>query len=426
MGVAKTLPNYKSFTFDGTNSRNYGVYITGQGVFNAPERNVEMVEIPGRNGAYALDKGNFNNIEVTYPAGIFADTEADFAQAVSDLRNFLCSKSGYCRLEDDYNTGEYRMAVYKSGLDVDHDMLIAGEFNIVFECKPQRFLTSGETETAVANNGTINNPTLFDASPVLYIQGYGDIGIGGQTINVANVQIGNVLLANSKSIEVDYPTSSAGPLLDVLTSTFDGSILNTGDTITLNTVTFTYTYTETDTYWAQSTAVNITNKTGNNVDTVGVGQGATIASSITTFEPITLTKGTTSTQTHSYQAAYAFNSRLGTTTTITANITVQVSYDGDSTITLSATELSDAGKKMASGSGYISDVNGVSTKTASGTKTIDLTIGEAVWDNSGTTTNFNYAVKLPSKLPTLAPGNNTITYPNTITSFKIKPNWWKV
>ena len=82
---------FKSLTFDGTSSKDYGVYITGEAVFNAPERNVEMIDIPGRNGAYALDHGNFNNIEVSYPAGIFADNEEDFAQAISDFRNFLCS-----------------------------------------------------------------------------------------------------------------------------------------------------------------------------------------------------------------------------------------------------------------------------------------------------------------------------------------------
>lgn len=425
MGVIKTPNFYKSLTFDGASSRNYGVYITGEAVYNAPERDVEMIDIPGRNGAFALDRGRFTNIEVTYPAGIFTDDETDFADAISDFRNWLCSRSGYCRLTDEYNPDEYRLAVYKSGLEVTPAQLIAGEFNITFECKPQRFLTSGETAVSIANNGTINNPTLFDASPTLIFEGYGDIGVGGQTVNVSNVQIGNVLLANSNTVEIDYPPTSANPLIDVLTTTFDSSILNTGDSITIDSVTFTYTYTETDTYWARSTNVTITNKTGAGADTVGVGQGALIASSITTFEPITLTKGTTLTKTHSFRGAFEFVNRFGSNTT-TRNYTVQVSYDGDNTITLSATEGEDSGKELATGSGYISEVNGVSTKTASGTKTIDLSIGEAVWNNSGITTNFNYAVSLPAKLPTLAPGNNTITYPNTITSFKIQPNWWKV
>lgn len=144
MGVMRTPTFYKSLTFDGESSRDYGVYITGEAAFNAPARSVEMVSIPGRNGAYALDKGHFENIEVIYPAGIFAENEADFAAAISDFRNYLCSRSGYCRLTDEYNPDEYRLAVYKSGLEVDPARLIAGEFDIVFDCKPQRYLTSGE------------------------------------------------------------------------------------------------------------------------------------------------------------------------------------------------------------------------------------------------------------------------------------------
>ena len=175
MAITQTGAMYKSLSFDNTPSRSYGVYITGEAVYNAPERAVEMISIPGRNGAFALDQGRFENIEVSYPAGIFADNEADFAQAVSDFRNFLCSKKGYCRLTDEYNPSEYRMAVYKSGLEVDPAQLRAGEFTITFDCKPQRWLTSGETATAVASGGTVTNPTLFESSPMLEVTGYGNI-----------------------------------------------------------------------------------------------------------------------------------------------------------------------------------------------------------------------------------------------------------
>ena len=118
MAITQTGAIYKAFSFDNVSSRNYGVYITSEAVYNAPERDVEMIAIPGRNGAYVLDNGRFENIEIKYPAGIFADNETDFAQAVSDFRNFLCSKKGYFRLEDEYNPDEYRMALYKSGLEV--------------------------------------------------------------------------------------------------------------------------------------------------------------------------------------------------------------------------------------------------------------------------------------------------------------------
>ena len=177
MAITPTGAIYKTLTFDGESSADYGVYITGQAVFNAPEREVEMITIPGRNGTFALDKGRFENVTVTYPAGIFADTDEDFSEAISDFRNWLCSRQGYVRLEDDYNPNEYRLAVYKSGLEVELAQLKAGEFNIVFECKPQRFLTSGETEITVTSGDEITNPTLFDASPLLEVSGYGSLKV---------------------------------------------------------------------------------------------------------------------------------------------------------------------------------------------------------------------------------------------------------
>lgn len=168
MAVAPTGAIYKALSFDNVSSRTYGVYITGQAVYNAPTRDVEMISIPGRNGAFALDKGRFENIEVSYPAGIFADNETDFAEAISDFRNFLCSRNGYVRLTDEYNPNEYRMAIYKSGLEVTPAQLKAGEFNIVFDCKPQRWLMSGETavtigewsetETASSDIVSVENP----------------------------------------------------------------------------------------------------------------------------------------------------------------------------------------------------------------------------------------------------------------------------
>lgn len=182
MAIAPTGAIYKSLIFDGEDSRDYGVYITGQAVFNAPEREVEMISIPARNGLFALDQGRFENIEVTYPAGIFADSDADFAQAISDFRNFLCSRKGYCRLTDDYNPDEYRMAIYKSGLDVKLSELKAGEFNITFNCKPQRFLTSGEEAVTMPGKNLIPYPyyrssgyssngatTTYDTSGVLTV-----------------------------------------------------------------------------------------------------------------------------------------------------------------------------------------------------------------------------------------------------------------
>lgn len=176
----------KSLTFDSINSLNYNIYISGEGAYNAPERVVDMVAVPGRNGALAMDQGRFENIDVTYPAGTFGDTQTDFASNVMAFRNILCSRHSYVRLTDDYHTDEFRKALYKSGLEVDPvSYNRAGEFDIVFTCKPQRFLTSGESVTTLTASGTITNPTNFDSQPLLVVTGTGTLTVNGVQITLS-------------------------------------------------------------------------------------------------------------------------------------------------------------------------------------------------------------------------------------------------
>ena len=108
-----------SITFGGVNSADFGIYISGEGVFNAPKRDVEMIKIPGRNGEFALDNGRFENIEVTYPAFNFEPDDYDtFMQNLSDFRNAICAQRGYQRLTDTFHPDEYRMATYIGGLEI--------------------------------------------------------------------------------------------------------------------------------------------------------------------------------------------------------------------------------------------------------------------------------------------------------------------
>lgn len=135
MGVRKSL------NFGGINSADYGVWITGSGTFSSPERDVEYVSVPGRNGDLIIDNNRWNNIEVTYPANI----PNGFDAKIQAFRAAMGRKRGYQRLEDDYHLDEYRMASFTLGIQPETIPLNrGGEFDLVFNCKPQRFLKSGD------------------------------------------------------------------------------------------------------------------------------------------------------------------------------------------------------------------------------------------------------------------------------------------
>ena len=178
------MRNY--FTLGGTDSRTFGVYISGQGTFNAPTRESDMLSIPGRNGDLIGFGSRLANAELTYPAFIYAN----FRENLANFRAFLMSDTGYRRLVDTYNPGEYRLAAYSGGLEVEATSKNnAGAFDIVFNVKPQRFLLSGEEAQTLTASGTITNPTLFDAKPLLRVYGAGTLGINSDTIVISTADV---------------------------------------------------------------------------------------------------------------------------------------------------------------------------------------------------------------------------------------------
>lgn len=428
MGV-NPLPTggiYKNFTFDGETSASFGVHLTGEGVYNAPVRAVEMVNVPARNGAFALDQGYFENIEVTYTASIAADNEADFSAAVSDLRNFLCSKNGYCRLEDDYNPNEYRMAVYKSGLEVAQFRNITGEFDIVFDCKPQRFLKSGETAISVTSGDTITNPTRFNAHPLLEVKGHGVINIGNGKIEIVNEEIGRLLLANS---------TIASGVIDVMLDEGNFGLLENGDEFSVS----AYSKFRGAMFIGGSAndnqIISATFSTSGAIDasvsevvTTGVIR---VDYLVTINDPIVFNKGTSDTKTVTVDISASLKSN-GAPVSYTGSYDIEFiynsAYDRIRIIrTLTTPNLPQNIYTQVSNGTTIASIYGYSTRlVVSDTIYIDLEIGEAYGNSGGVISNLNNIVMIPSELPTLASGANTITYDNTFTQFDIVPRWWKV
>jgi phage-related protein len=174
-------------TFAGRSTNEFGIWISGEGTYGAPERNVQTQEVAGRNGNLLFDMGNFRNITLKYPAAI----KTDMPSRIRDFLNFAGSQVGYQRLEDTYHPYEYRMARFQSKLSIDSAgyMNRSGKFTLEFDCKPQRFLKSGEDPIDFTGSGILYNRTEFDAKPLLRVfgSGAGSVGIGSQTITISSI-----------------------------------------------------------------------------------------------------------------------------------------------------------------------------------------------------------------------------------------------
>lgn len=172
-------------TIDGRSSLDFHTRISGSGTFGSPKRDVDRIPVPGRNGEVIIDNGRYENIPVEFPAFIAKDFEKNFGA----LRDYLSTLRGYKRLEDSYHPEEYRMAYFDGEISPKTTTRnLAGTFTLAFDCKPQRFLKSGEIPITLTDDGVIFNQTLHDAEPVIRAYGVGTFSINGVSVEVTDAE----------------------------------------------------------------------------------------------------------------------------------------------------------------------------------------------------------------------------------------------
>lgn len=168
-----------TLTVDGVDlSTTYGVYISGGGTFSAPRKAYNWYEVPARNGGVLGYERRLENIEVTYQCFIYANFDTN----LSGLRNFLLSRNGLVTIADSYHPLEFRRGVYAGPFEPTVERsLDSGRFELTFICQPQRWLTSGETVITKSPglSWPIDNPTAFNAKPLLRVYGYGTVDFDG-------------------------------------------------------------------------------------------------------------------------------------------------------------------------------------------------------------------------------------------------------
>ena len=425
MAITPVSDRYHGFIFDGENSRDYGVYITEPAVFNAPERDVELISVPGRNGEYALDRGRFNNITVEYKCAFGGGTVADFNQGISAIRNMLASRKGYCRLSDEINTGEYRMALFSAGLDVSSLNTKTGEFTVQFNCKPQRFLTSGETPISVADGDVIENPTAYASSPLIELDGYGTLVVNRHEIDVADGDIGDIVLVGDRY----YRTETAVVKIDT-------SQMRNGDPMLLVITNHYPAITNTPGFW-YSVYLNGPAYGGPVTDCTP----GTLVANVTGIDNYTASPdmfyhrasldlkgtihlGTPATCELSCPAVITWKEN-GTTKTQGFTVSCTLSYDGQRTFTLTRADTIPDELKAGDSSLFLGLI-GKSTLSIYGHIYIDTDLGEVYKMEDGQLVSLNAFVDLGDTLPTLSPGENTITYDSTFDACTITPRWWNV
>ncbi|MBQ9270419.1 MAG: hypothetical protein IJ206_13080 [Oscillospiraceae bacterium] len=145
----------------------YDVWVSGRYVLGSPARQSERVDIPGRNAGVINDLGTYHNQTIKYPLYI----RDSLSSVLPELRDWLGSLSGYVAFSDTFNPDEIRYGRIQAGLEVSPSIQHrAGGFVLSLDCRPERYLSSGQRPVTISDSEPLTNPTYQTARPLLTIR----------------------------------------------------------------------------------------------------------------------------------------------------------------------------------------------------------------------------------------------------------------
>ncbi|CCZ04614.1 putative uncharacterized protein [Eubacterium sp. CAG:603] len=174
--------------FNGVSSKEFDIQVEHPPGYEYPQKDYDVTHIPGRNGDVYVDKGSYQNVTRSYDIAIGSE-KRNFAEMANCISEWLNSASGYARLEDNYEAEYYRLATYASGGTITNILEHAGRVTVSFNCKPQRFLKSGDNRILITKTCKLRNPTNFKSLPIIKVYGSdeGILRIGDYVITLSKI-----------------------------------------------------------------------------------------------------------------------------------------------------------------------------------------------------------------------------------------------
>ena len=175
--------------FAGKSSDDVGVVVEYSPNPTRPLKKYEIVSVAGRNGDLLIEQDAYENYVQAYDVYVRADRNR-LHYSASAVAEWLYAPRGYQRLEDSYDLDHYRLAYYVGALDIEGVLNTFGRATLEFNCKPQRYLKSGEAALpAITAAASLVNPTGFAAKPLItvYGSGTGSLAIGNYTVDFTGI-----------------------------------------------------------------------------------------------------------------------------------------------------------------------------------------------------------------------------------------------
>lgn len=178
------------FIWGGKSSSDYHITLQTADLFTGAERDIDKIEVPGRDGDLIVDNGRYKNVKLALPCTFASRFQGDALYA-RKIKGWLLSHPGeYLRMETSEDPDYFRMAAFSGPLEIESIAEGFGDFEIEFDCKPYLYSKAGQLAQDVTPQRKLFNPEAFDALPYIKIMAEGNVRftIGNTAWDFAGVE----------------------------------------------------------------------------------------------------------------------------------------------------------------------------------------------------------------------------------------------
>ena len=170
--------------------------------FASPIRDVNVIQVPGRDGDLIMDNGRYHSVVRSIPCRLEAPSERNVEQVMNEINNWLIDDGRFHEFNWD-NDSDFEYLARVEGDVVSRRMLShLGQTVLKFRLHPIKYLRSSLIEQLTPTGTNIPNQFRISAKPIIRIVGDGDItiNIGGRPLVLHGISGGCIINSESQTI----------------------------------------------------------------------------------------------------------------------------------------------------------------------------------------------------------------------------------
>lgn len=170
------------FKFNNKYASEFGVYAVNRPAIVAAEKNIELIEVPGRSGSITLDDETFKDIEIDINCNFKVKKAEDFGKKSRMIKSWLNAEiDNKLVFNDDLDFCRLVKKVTISNFERESKYI--GTFEINFICSPFEFLLDGFNEHSL-EDCKVNS--YYTSKPLYHFVGEGmaHLEVNGNYINI--------------------------------------------------------------------------------------------------------------------------------------------------------------------------------------------------------------------------------------------------